>query len=128
MRQIFCSTTCPSPAVLYNGMCYVYIASPAKKWIDAEAYCQKTYGGHLASVHGENDQTFLFTTLAKNCTTLSICPSPYGMWVGGNNYGNIANWTWSDGTVMEALPRVTKNPAWPAQPDAPATQQCMVLV
>lgn len=93
-----------------------------KKWQDAENYCKATYGGHLPSITSYQQQTFLFnmTTKCKGC-------SPYGFWVGGNNYGT-KNWSWSDGTAFTQFPKITLNPAWKTQPEDPTNQQCITVV
>lgn len=105
-------------------MCYVYINSkPLKGWKEAEKYCQQMYGGHLPSIHSLEEQEFLMNNVSKNCSNCT----PFGFWVGGNNYGNPKNWRWSDGTATDFIPQVTKHKGWFPQPDNPISQQCMTI-
>jgi hypothetical protein len=118
------SGACPTNSYYYNGSCYSYQSTLYKSWTDAEAYCVKTYGGHLASIQNLNQQNFIWQNVTKNCTGCSI----FGHWVGGNNYGNPNNWKWSDASLFTTFPRLTKYAYWPLQPDNPTTQQCMTIV
>lgn len=116
---------CPANSYYFNGLCYAFISNIRRSWQDAETYCQATYGGHLASIHSDEQQDFIFGTASqggKNCTV-------YGFWIGGNNYGsNPIKWSWSDGTLLTRLPKVTNNTAWAPQPEDPKAQQCMTIV
>eukprot|EP01083_Nonionella_stella_P025806 71081_1 len=63
---------------------YTFISSPKKNWHDADAYCQETYGTHLATIWNDDAATEL-STLSSN----SFCM--------GLNDINSINWTYVDG-------------------------------
>ena len=55
-------------------------------WRDAEKKCIE-YGGHLASVHSDQENNFIFQTSKKAVT-----------WLGGNDLEVEGSWIWSDGS------------------------------
>eukprot|EP01083_Nonionella_stella_P153244 492050_1 len=63
---------------------YTFISSPKKNWHDADAYCQETYGTHLATIWNDDAATEL-STLSSN-----------SFWMGLNDINSI-NWTYVDG-------------------------------
>ena len=63
---------------------YVLISAPMS-WNDAQNYCNKTYGSHLASFKNEDDWQQMITTIQSN-----------DVWIGLNDFKNDGNWIWSD--------------------------------
>ncbi|KAI1902233.1 hypothetical protein AGOR_G00042600 [Albula goreensis] len=61
----FCQGTCPSGWHSNNGRCFKYVATKTH-WADAERKCQNL-GGHLPSVHSQEEDQFL-KTLFKSLT------------------------------------------------------------
>jgi len=66
-------------------------------WTDAEAICQETIGGHLASIHSKEEIDFIFNDLMQGSNYYS--PT----WLGGYTVQDAADdsvwtWTWTDGS------------------------------
>ncbi|XP_077998780.1 snaclec agglucetin subunit beta-1-like [Glandiceps talaboti] len=65
----------------------------AEPWTKADNVCRQ-YGGHLASVHSNNE----------NNQIASVCPDDpelKDIWIGLNNQKNELVWEWSDHTAVE---------------------------
>jgi hypothetical protein len=60
---------CPGGWALFNEHCYLLVESGAT-WADAETDCNRK-GGHLASVHSFDENTFIYS-LQSSLTTLWI--------------------------------------------------------
>ena len=58
-----------------------------KSWTDAEAHCQAE-GGHLASVHTEDD----------NKEVRDVAGEEWAVWLGGRRQDESQVWEWSDGS------------------------------
>lgn len=92
-------------------------------WENASKFCQRTYGGHLPSIHGKAYQLFLnqfvYSTCTNNCNQI-------GFWIGGNKYGETYTWKWSDNTTFDFSPQQSEIEV--VDPDTdPADLQCMAL-
>ncbi|KAF4088846.1 hypothetical protein AMELA_G00059410 [Ameiurus melas] len=87
-----CSKCCPLGWVPYNGRCLIYQAAKMI-WTSAEKQCQDL-GGHLLSVHSENEYR-----MAKNLIrTHDSAESP--TWIGLSSCQQKDKWFWSDGTKL----------------------------
>ncbi|WKY08527.1 hypothetical protein Q1695_007784 [Nippostrongylus brasiliensis] len=86
-----------------------------EKWDDAEAFCVEQ-GGHLASIHSEQENTFV-ANLARTNKKLT---DPNDLtWIGLQADGN--GWKWSDNTTVNYI-------NWaPKQPDNPGKENCVEL-
>ena len=75
----------------YNQSCYKFV-DIAKTWTEAEAVCQgqtwKGYPGHLASIHSEEENTFVASLATER------------FWLGGNELQKEGDWKWSDGSAF----------------------------
>ncbi|XP_077427610.1 type-2 ice-structuring protein-like [Vanacampus margaritifer] len=69
------------------GRCFFFDATQ-KTWAEAQAHCQGI-GGNLASLHSDDDNTFVQTLTQKN-------PA----WLGGTDCQTSGAWFWMDGTQM----------------------------
>ncbi len=67
--------SCPVGWELFDGHCYQLVANTAT-WTEAEEDCN-TKGGHLASIHSEDENTFIFKLWGSS--------SQYGLWIGGTD-------------------------------------------
>ena len=81
---IYTPSGCAEEDNLFNGFCFILSSSKAT-WVDAEQECQQ-YGGHLASVHSEEENTFLANSIILWDN----------VWLGGLTEGQ--GWEWSDKT------------------------------
>jgi hypothetical protein len=64
---------CLGGAKPFEGSCYLLVGT-SRTWADAEQDC-KNKGGHLASVHSEEENTFIF----------NLPTSPIKLWIGGTD-------------------------------------------
>ena len=55
-------------------------------WRDAEKKCVE-FGGHLASVHSDQENSIIFQTSKKAIT-----------WIGGSDLAKEGSWIWRDGS------------------------------
>jgi len=83
-------TGCADGWERYGDKCYQQF-SRTLRWNDAESFCQDE-GGHLASVHSEAQNDFLFTI------------SGFATWLGGHFVETEGKWTWSDGSTWDFSP------------------------
>uniref|UniRef100_A0A8C3NJ95 Uncharacterized protein n=1 Tax=Geospiza parvula TaxID=87175 RepID=A0A8C3NJ95_GEOPR len=58
------ATRCPRGWLSFGGHCYGYFGQPLS-WRRAEAWCQATRGGHLASLHSPEEHRALAAFLAR---------------------------------------------------------------
>jgi hypothetical protein len=65
---------CPGGAKPFEGRCYLLVGT-SRTWANAEQDC-KNKGGHLASVHSEEENTFIFNLPSGSRTQL---------WIGGTD-------------------------------------------
>ncbi|RCN48327.1 lectin C-type domain protein [Ancylostoma caninum] len=122
--------TTPTPAVCTQRRCAAHCDSEwtyfvqanscyklffGQKWDDAEAFCIEQ-GGHLASVHSEQENTFV-ANLARTNEKQS---NPHELtWIGLKASGNA--WVWSDKTKVDYI-------NWaPKQPDNPGKENCVQI-
>jgi len=78
---------CPDRWVSRGNFCYLH----AKEWVPwnkADELCQK-YGGHLASIHDQDENDFIFN-LGKG--------SDWNAWIGARGSSSSGVWNWSDKT------------------------------
>jgi hypothetical protein len=61
---------CPGGWNLFNGRCYLLVRN-ATTWADAEKDCYNK-GGHLASIHSEDENTFIFNLWSGSGSSLYI--------------------------------------------------------
>ncbi|XP_030635697.1 C-type mannose receptor 2 [Chanos chanos] len=85
------SWLCPYGWEEYESVCYAFI-NIKESWSEAEQRC-KQVGGHLASVHSNEQYNFLrqlvWTQASENVRT----------WIGGTDAFKEGSWTWTDGTI-----------------------------
>merc|ERR1712013_195064 len=81
---------CPAGMRHFNKNCYKFVDS-AKTWADAETECKghswKGNQGHLASLHSEEENTFVASLSNER------------VWLGGNDLQKEGHWTWTDGSA-----------------------------
>ncbi|CAG0898192.1 unnamed protein product [Cyprideis torosa] len=69
-------------------------------WTAAEDHCV-SFGGHLASIHSQEEMDFLFSKMEK-----------YDYyWVGGNDVAEAGTWTWIDGSPFEFEKWISRYPS-----------------
>merc|ERR1719461_1245466 len=74
---------------------FVVDSSAAKfNWVDAERYCQNTYGTSLLSVHSQEEM--LLIRLVYN----ALAPNDR-FWIGLNDRKSDKKWEWSDGSAVD---------------------------
>merc|ERR1719461_809136 len=74
---------------------FVVDSSAAKfNWVDAERYCQDTYGTSLLSVHSQEEM--LLIRLVYN----ALAPNDR-FWIGLNDRKHDRNWEWSDMSAVD---------------------------
>jgi len=74
------------------------------RWNEAESFCQ-TEGGHLASVHSDGENDFIFNI------------SGFATWIGGNFNYTEDMWTWTDGSAFDFRPSGFPCPTCPPTGD-----------
>ncbi|KAJ8337083.1 hypothetical protein SKAU_G00383030 [Synaphobranchus kaupii] len=93
---------CPSGWSEHYGRCFMFVKEK-RSWADSELIseaslpqmnCQKL-GGNLASVHTEDDYSFLKDLVKKLDAT---APS---FWIGMSDCQKEGTWMWSDGTRVD---------------------------
>nr|AAA49618.1 antifreeze protein [Hemitripterus americanus] len=77
---------CPAGWQPLGDRC-IYYETTAMTWALAETNCMKL-GGHLASIHSQEEHSFIQTLNAGV------------VWIGGSACLQAGAWTWSDGTPM----------------------------
>jgi len=91
-------TGCPAGWKSMFDSCYQWFYTEMKTWQEAENHCQ-SFGGHLASIHSEEENEFISKTLLGT------------VWIGGRaSGGETGTWTWSDGTPWDYYGPVQKAP------------------
>jgi len=90
---------CPSDWSKFGKSCYK-LFKKNMKWVEAESHCIEQ-GGHLASVHSEQEKDFI----------LALVPSaPGGFWIGGSDREAEGEWIWSDCSPFRYSIWDSKNP------------------
>eukprot|EP01083_Nonionella_stella_P196805 723916_1 len=74
---------------------YILILVKEKRtWTEADAYCKKEYGTHLATIRNDKDAEALLAKAQSN-----VIPHPFGeVWIGLNDKKKDGHWIFSDGT------------------------------
>ncbi|XP_066577764.1 lactose-binding lectin l-2 [Amia ocellicauda] len=88
-----CQGSCAHGWTSFKNRCYQYF-SDQKDWADAEGFCLSG-GGNLASVHSEEEHTFLKQLIKKS----DNAENP--TWIGGTDCQKEGVWHWSDGTKWD---------------------------
>ncbi|XP_004713905.1 regenerating islet-derived protein 3-alpha-like [Echinops telfairi] len=93
--------SCPRGSKAYGSYCYALFLAP-KSWMDADIACQKRSSGHLVSVLGATEGSFV-ASLVK-----SISTSYANIWIGIHDptlglQPNAGGWEWSNGDVLHYL-------------------------
>merc|ERR1711962_470506 len=81
---------CPSGYTVFNSHCYKLYSDFKKNYDTSEAKCVAD-GGHLASVHSEEENEFLVELAGKEEL----------FWMGGKVNSNSDGWIWMDGTPWD---------------------------
>lgn len=83
------STTarCPADWDVFGGHCYLADYGTYRTWMDAEAYCN-SFGGHLASIHSQAEEDFLYSLLGAVSIT----------WLGATDKNQEGVFVWTDGS------------------------------
>ncbi|XP_078118853.1 galactose-specific lectin nattectin-like [Sander vitreus] len=82
--------SCPPDWTQFGSRCFAFYIQP-KAWIDAETFCQ-TAGGHLASIHSDEEHKFLKDYLNQVTGTIPEA------WIGGTDAVKVFTWIWTDGS------------------------------
>ncbi|XP_032364724.1 galactose-specific lectin nattectin-like [Etheostoma spectabile] len=88
-----CPGPCPPGWTQFGSRCFSFNFQ-GKSWIDAENFC-KAAGGHLASVHSEEEQVFLKTFINQ------VSGEYKRTWIGGFDSVQEGVWMWSDGSTLD---------------------------
>ncbi|XP_043932032.1 C-type lectin-like [Protopterus annectens] len=88
---------CPDTWFQYKDACYKPVMTKMT-WPNAEAHCQDHFNGaHLASVHTQEENQFIFTLMGK--------PNDYrkgqAYWIGAHDTFKEGKFMWTDGTDMD---------------------------
>ena len=83
---------------MYNGICYGYVKNYYKTWADAEDYCKTRRGGHLASIHSEDELKFVQSNF------------PRDLWLGASDIVEEGTWVWTDGSSFDYSAWSSGNP------------------
>nr|XP_015209622.1 PREDICTED: ladderlectin-like [Lepisosteus oculatus] len=109
-KEELCQDVCPPGWVSFANRCFQYIGIE-KTWADAEMDCIEL-GGNLASVHSEEEETFLLHLIVSKRATST--------WLGGSDGEQEGKWLWSDGSKWA----FTKWNAW--EPNNSGTENCLL--
>ncbi|KAK6053094.1 lectin C-type domain protein [Cooperia oncophora] len=110
-----CTPHCDSEWTYFSQTSSCFKVFFGQKWDDAEAFCVEQ-GGHLASIHSEQENTFV-ANLAR--TNMKLTNPDDLTWIGLKAVGN--GWQWSDNTKTDYI-------NWaPKQPDNPGKENCVEL-
>ncbi|NXD11888.1 MRC1 protein, partial [Nothocercus nigrocapillus] len=81
---------CPEDWILFKSQCYKIFGSAYVYWSTAQRACT-SLGGHLASIHNEQEQAFL---------TYQLKDASNDLWIGLNDILSELNFVWTDGSVV----------------------------
>ncbi len=73
--------SCPDDWEEYDGHCYLVVVE-CLIWTEAENECT-LHGGHLASIHSQEEQDFIYNLTAEYWDGT---PFPPLYWIGGSKY------------------------------------------
>ncbi|XP_035287240.1 lactose-binding lectin l-2-like [Anguilla anguilla] len=90
--------SCPDGWFSHNCRCFRHV-SDKKFWIDAELNCVDL-GGHLASVHSEDEHQFL-----QQLHTSSVHSEDDPYWIGLSDLYKKYSWLWTDGSIRSDFSR-----------------------
>ncbi|XP_028447359.1 galactose-specific lectin nattectin-like [Perca flavescens] len=85
--------SCPPEWTQFGSRCFSFY-SETKTWIDAETFCQ-TAGGHLASIHSDEENTFLKDYINQ------VTGANTQAWIGGSDAVQVFTWLWTDGSNFD---------------------------
>ncbi|XP_033624642.1 macrophage mannose receptor 1-like [Asterias rubens] len=106
---------CPGNSEWYYRQGYCYYVSPDLRslsdWNKAEEYCHDN-GGHLVSIHGEDENTYVRQLVYENVFIDSF-------WIGLREYRVNGDYSWSDGTPLDYNNWDTNQPD-----DSSGSEQC----
>jgi len=96
--------SCPSGWTTYDSQygtrkCFKSFTSE-KTASSAESYCVNYCGGHLASVHSQDEMDFI--------TNSFYASHQHDVWIGG--YSSVGKWKWRDGTIFDFADWMTGQP------------------
>ncbi|XP_045835517.1 lithostathine-like isoform X2 [Meles meles] len=107
--------SCPKGSKAYASHCYVLFMTP-KSWVDADMACQKRPSGHLVSVLGGAEASFVASLVKNSGNTYS------NIWIGLHDptegyEPNAGGWEWSSGDFLnyfawERNPSTIANPGY----------------
>jgi len=83
-----CTEACEEGWEENGDHCY-FLSNETKNWFAAETFCQGE-GGHLASVHSDATNDFIWERLIR--TDIDV------IWLGGSDTGEEGVWKWTDCT------------------------------
>ncbi|XP_078118854.1 ladderlectin-like [Sander vitreus] len=108
------AASCPPDWTQFGSRCFAFYIQ-TKTWIDAETFCQ-TAGGHLASIHSDEENTFLKDYINQVTGTNTQA------WIGGSDAVQVFTWLWTDGSNFDYT-------SWTAgQPDdAGGKEKCLQM-
>ncbi|XP_027525683.1 dromaiocalcin-1-like [Corapipo altera] len=86
------ATKCPRGWLSFGGHCYGYFGQ-GLSWRKAEAWCQATRGGHLASLHSPEEHRALAAFIAQRPRREDEDDS---VWIGLHQ--RRQSWLWADGS------------------------------
>ncbi|TDH06446.1 hypothetical protein EPR50_G00113310 [Perca flavescens] len=81
---------CPPGWTQFGSRCFAFY-SETKSWINAENFCISA-GGNLASIHSDEEQTFLKDFIKQVTGTYP------DSWIGGFDAVKEGTWMWADGS------------------------------
>jgi len=93
-----------------NGDHCYYFSNETKNWFAAESFCQGE-GGHLASIHSDVTNDFIWERMIRNKNLF---------WIGGTDTGEEGVWKWTDCTPWNFTVWLTGNPS-----NSPGEEDCL---
>ncbi|XP_041931931.1 hepatic lectin isoform X1 [Alosa sapidissima] len=81
---------CPADWLRFENSCY-YISRTTLSWMGSQRFCQQR-GGHLAIIHTEEEQTFIWNKLVRGHWN--------AYWFGITDEKAEGTWHWVDGTAL----------------------------
>jgi len=100
----------PTPPPIYTTSDNYFYVPIAKKWTEADQYCQDAFGTHLAAIHDADKNAEVFNIKGNG-----------GAWVGFNDISTERTWVWVDKSEK-------KYSNWyPGQPDNSRGGDCAYI-
>uniref|UniRef100_A0A8D2P7P8 C-type lectin domain-containing protein n=1 Tax=Zosterops lateralis melanops TaxID=1220523 RepID=A0A8D2P7P8_ZOSLA len=107
------ATRCPRGWLSFEGHCYGYMGQQLS-WRRAEAWCQATRGGHLASLHSPEEHRALAD---RDRDRDRDREKEESVWIGLHR--RVSGWLWADGSPRHYW-------AWEGD-DGPKGHPCIAL-